>query len=73
MGRRLWQRDYTDGNGGNITVRVGDNLVWFIAGPQGRIRFTITLTANSWREVGEVEHEGGWRPFMEMNLKRVGE
>ncbi len=26
MGRRLWQRDYTDGNGGNITVRVGDNL-----------------------------------------------
>ncbi|MFI5356155.1 MAG: class II aldolase/adducin family protein [Opitutales bacterium] len=27
MGRRLWQRDYTDGNGGNITIRVGDNLV----------------------------------------------
>jgi L-fuculose-phosphate aldolase len=27
MGRRLWLKDYTDGNGGNITVRVGDNLV----------------------------------------------
>ncbi len=27
MGRRLWEKDYTDGNGGNITVRVGDNLV----------------------------------------------
>jgi L-fuculose-phosphate aldolase len=27
MGRRLWIKDYTDGNGGNITVRVGDNLV----------------------------------------------
>ncbi|MFM9032497.1 MAG: class II aldolase/adducin family protein, partial [Opitutaceae bacterium] len=26
MGRRLWQREYTDGNGGNITIRVGDNL-----------------------------------------------
>jgi L-fuculose-phosphate aldolase len=26
IGRRLWQRDYTDGNGGNITIRVGDNL-----------------------------------------------
>lgn len=26
MGRRLWLKDYTDGNGGNITVRVGDNL-----------------------------------------------
>lgn len=27
IGRRLWAKDYTDGNGGNITVRVGDNLV----------------------------------------------
>jgi L-fuculose-phosphate aldolase len=27
MGRRLWVRSYVDGNGGNITVRVGDNLV----------------------------------------------
>ena len=26
MGSRLWTRDYTDGNGGNITIRVGDNL-----------------------------------------------
>ncbi len=26
MGARLWQKDYTDGNGGNITIRVGDNL-----------------------------------------------
>ncbi len=26
IGQRLWQRDYTDGNGGNITIRVGDNL-----------------------------------------------
>ena len=27
IGRRLWIKDYTDGNGGNITIRVGDNLV----------------------------------------------
>lgn len=27
MGRRMWQKGYTDGNGGNLTVRVGDNLV----------------------------------------------
>ncbi|MFT3781311.1 MAG: class II aldolase/adducin family protein [Nibricoccus sp.] len=26
MGSRLWTREYTDGNGGNITIRVGDNL-----------------------------------------------
>jgi L-fuculose-phosphate aldolase len=27
IGRRLWQRAYVDGNGGNISVRVADNLV----------------------------------------------
>lgn len=27
IGRRMWARDYTDGNGGNLTIRVGDNLV----------------------------------------------
>ncbi len=27
MGRRNWSKGYVDGNGGNITVRVGDNLV----------------------------------------------
>jgi L-fuculose-phosphate aldolase len=26
MGQRMWQREYTDGNGGNMTIRVGDNL-----------------------------------------------
>lgn len=26
IGRRLWQREYTDGNGGNLSIRVGDNL-----------------------------------------------
>jgi len=26
MGDRLWRREYTDGNGGNMTIRVGDNL-----------------------------------------------
>jgi len=27
MGKRLWVKDFVDGNGGNISVRVGDNLV----------------------------------------------
>ena len=26
IGDRLWRRNYTDGNGGNLVVRVGDNL-----------------------------------------------
>lgn len=27
MGRRLWAREYVDGNGGNISVRIGNGLV----------------------------------------------
>ena len=27
MGKRMWDRGYTDGNGGNLTIRVGDNMV----------------------------------------------
>ncbi len=27
IGRRIWEKDYVDGNGGNLTVRVGDNLI----------------------------------------------
>ena len=27
IGRRIWEKNYVDGNGGNVTVRVGDNLV----------------------------------------------
>ena len=26
MGRRLWQRAYVDGNGGNMSIRLGENL-----------------------------------------------
>jgi L-fuculose-phosphate aldolase len=26
IGRRLWQREYVDGNGGNISYRIGENL-----------------------------------------------
>jgi len=26
VGRRLWQREYVDGNGGNIAIRVGDDI-----------------------------------------------
>ncbi len=27
MGRRLWNREYVDGNGGNLSVRVAEDLV----------------------------------------------
>jgi L-fuculose-phosphate aldolase len=27
IGKRMWAKGYTDGNGGNLTIRVGENLV----------------------------------------------
>lgn len=27
IGQRIWNKDYVDGNGGNLTIRVGDNMV----------------------------------------------
>lgn len=27
MGRRIWSKNYVDGNGGNLTIRVGDGMV----------------------------------------------
>jgi len=27
IGRRLWEREYVDGNGGNIAIRVRDDIV----------------------------------------------
>ena len=27
IGRRMWQRNYVDGNGGNLTIRVGDDVI----------------------------------------------
>lgn len=27
LGKRIWAKSYVDGNGGNMTIRVGDNLV----------------------------------------------
>ncbi|WFB37465.1 class II aldolase/adducin family protein [Kiritimatiellota bacterium B12222] len=27
IGERMWKKDYVDGNGGNLTIRVGDHLV----------------------------------------------
>ena len=27
IGGRLWQRGFVDGNGGNLTIRVGDNMI----------------------------------------------
>lgn len=48
-------------------------LVWgMTVGGDTKIRFRIHIAGGTWREIGEMSHQGSpWRPFLEMNLRRV--
>jgi hypothetical protein len=52
-----------------------DSLVWGFAEPRGgRIRFTIHVGEDAWREVGEYSPDGTtWYRFLEMGLRRRAE
>lgn len=57
-----------------LQVLENGDLRWGMEPAPGRnIRFTITLTADTWKEIGEFSPDGGttWHEFMQMNLKRV--
>ena len=63
-----------DGEPINPTLEVGDRrMVWSFQDPRGfTIRFTMQITPEGhWNEVGEVNPNGTWYKFMEMNLTRV--
>ncbi len=48
------------------------NFIWGFDVPGGQVRFTITLTADTWEEKGAFSMDGNtWYPMMEMNLKKV--
>jgi streptogramin lyase len=50
------------------------DMRWFLEPAPGRmVRFTISLTDDTWTEIGEFSPDGGvnYMPFMQMNLKRV--
>ena len=58
IARKMWQRNMVDGNGGNITVRVGDNLV--LCTPTLRSKGEVTAD-----EIALIDLDGnqkaGWR------------
>jgi len=60
-----------------LEVRENGDMVWFMkpagAPPAAKLRFTISLTDDTWRETGEFSPDDGktYMPFMEMNLTRV--
>ncbi len=69
-------RSYALGHAGDFAVTLrGDGFNWVIPqGPNARIQYTATVTADTWHEVGDRLVEG--RPpmrFFEMTLKRVGD
>lgn len=41
--------------------------------PNVTVRFTISLTDTTWKEIGEMSNDAGqtWREFLQMNLKRI--
>jgi hypothetical protein len=69
-------RSYTQGMAGTFELTPNpDGYVWEIpAGPDAVIRFTATVTADHWREVGEYVANGA-APVQtfEMNLQKVGD
>lgn len=59
-------------DGGPHPARIeGGALIWERVNPQYPARFTIRVEDDTWKEIGEIQWEGTWRKFFEMNLKRI--
>ena len=52
---------------------VGENqFQWGFDTPQGKIRYSITLTEKTWKETGEFSSDGTqWYPFLTMDLTKA--
>ena len=64
-----------DGRGGDHEMRLeGDDILWFLDTPRGKIRYTIRIRDGEWHEIGEHSADGeSWQEFFGMDLKRTGE
>jgi hypothetical protein len=69
-------RSYNQGRSGTFELRLTDTgYVWEIpAGPDALVRFTATVTADTWHEVGEyLRADAPPVTTVEMNLRRVAD
>lgn len=58
--------------GGSFPAKVEDGaLIWERPNPERPMRFVIRVANDTWNEIGEIQVEGTWRKFFEMNLKKV--
>lgn len=74
--RQLYEfRVYNDGRAATATARFLDDgrLQWTMDFSPVIIRYTITLGADTWHEVGEMSRDSGatWAQTVDMNLTRV--
>lgn len=74
--RQIYEfRVYNDGRAATATARFLDDgrLQWTMDFSPVIVRYTITLGADTWNEVGEMSRDSGvtWARTMEMNLRRV--
>jgi hypothetical protein len=74
--RQIYEfRVYNDGRAATASARFLDEgtLQWTMDFSPVIIRYTITLGADTWNEVGEMSRDSGatWSRTIEMNLRRV--
>jgi hypothetical protein len=74
--RQIYEfRVYNDGRAATATARFLDDgrLQWTMDFSPVIVRYTITLGANTWNEIGEMSRDNGatWARTIEMNLTRV--
>lgn len=74
--RKVYElRSYAQGYSGTFPLEVTPTgYVWNTPAAGGRVRYTATITGESWNEVGDLIAEGQPpRRIFEMNLKRIGD
>lgn len=59
----------------DVTLGEDGSIGWGFETAMGLVRYKIVLQGDTWTETGEMSRDGGatWRPFLEMNLKRVSD
>jgi L-fuculose-phosphate aldolase len=63
IGKRLWQREYTDGNGGNISAKLGD---YFLCTPTGVSKGFMTPDMLCLVDVNGKQLAGTWKRTSEI-------
>lgn len=68
-----FQTHLANGRGGDFSGHLENGaFIWEMDNPSGRMRYVIRIEGERWHEVGEIDREGKWHQFLEMDLRRVG-